>query len=69
LITDLFLGVFGAFVGGLWFMLGVGVIHAQWLHQLPTVSYWTSFLIVWLFTGIFTPAASARAAVKVNTEL
>jgi hypothetical protein len=30
------------------FMLGVGVVHAEWLSGLPTIGYWASVKI-WVF--------------------
>jgi hypothetical protein len=35
------------------FMLAVGVAHAEWIRQLPTVGYWTSVLLVVLLKGVF----------------
>lgn len=36
------------FVGGWVFMLTVGIIHHEWLHQVPTLGYWPSFLIFFM---------------------
>jgi predicted MFS family arabinose efflux permease len=38
----------GALLGGWLFMLAVGVAHAHWIPQLPTIGYWWSALIIWL---------------------
>jgi hypothetical protein len=32
------------------FMLGVGVVHAEWLRGLPTIGYWASVKI-WIFAA------------------
>jgi hypothetical protein len=51
-------GVLIALLNGLWFMLGVGVIHDHWWPEVPTVGYWWAVLIVALLRGVFsrTPA-------------
>lgn len=33
-------------IGGYVFMLGVGFIHGEWIHQLPTLGYWQAVVIV-----------------------
>jgi hypothetical protein len=38
---------------GLVFMLAVGIVHAEWIHALPTLGYWWSVLLVWLLAGLF----------------
>jgi hypothetical protein len=35
-------------IGGWFFMLGVGVIRAEWLPQVPTLGYWWAVLIAYL---------------------
>jgi biotin transporter BioY len=52
-ITSTIIAVGSALIGGLWLMLAVGVIHHQWLHGLPTVGYWTAYVIVALLRGTF----------------
>jgi hypothetical protein len=37
-----------ALLGGWFFMLGVGVVHAEWLPQVPTLGYWWAVLIGYL---------------------
>ncbi len=34
--------LFGAFLGGWLLMLTVGVIHGEWLHDMPTIGYWSA---------------------------
>jgi hypothetical protein len=45
LTETLILGFLIALMRGWLFMLTVGVIHAHWLPQLPTIGYWWSVLI------------------------
>jgi hypothetical protein len=44
-------------IGSVWaawlLMLVVGIIHAEWIHQLPTVDYGTSFAVAALLRGAF----------------
>ncbi len=40
-----------ALLGGLLFMLAVGVMHAEWLPGLPTIGYWWAVLIAYLLRG------------------
>lgn len=32
----------GALLGGWLLMLTVGVIHGEWLHDMPTIGYWSA---------------------------
>jgi cytosine/uracil/thiamine/allantoin permease len=41
-------GVLMSLLCGWYFMLAVGVIHHEWLPQLPTLGYWWSVLIAYL---------------------
>lgn len=41
------------FLGGWFFMLGVGVMHHDWVAGLPTVGYWPAVMIVMLFRLAF----------------
>lgn len=45
-------------VGAVWFMLGVRVVHENWLKQVPTVSYFTSLVILMLFASAFSLATT-----------
>jgi len=45
---------------GWYLMLLVGILHHDWLRQLPTVSYGLALLIALLFNSI-TDSAAARA--------
>lgn len=42
----------GALLRGWIFMLLVGVVHADWLHQVPTVGYGTACLVAWLWSAV-----------------
>jgi hypothetical protein len=48
LLTWLLPIVSNALFGGWFFMLGVGVVHAEWLPQVPTLGYWWAVLIGYL---------------------
>jgi hypothetical protein len=41
------------------FMLGVGVAHAEWIHQLPTLGFWWALLLVVLIRPLFAGYAKA----------
>lgn len=43
-------------------MLAVGIIHAEWLPQLPTLGYWWAVVIVALLNGVFSIVPPATAA-------
>ena len=51
-------------IRGFFLMIGVGVVHHEWLPQLPTVGYWTAFLVVALLAGVL----SAVPPMKKGTE-
>lgn len=34
--------IVGALLGGWLLMLTVGVIHGEWLHDMPTIGYWSA---------------------------
>ena len=40
-------------IGGLWFMLAVGVIHHEWIAQCPTIGYWWAVLLASLLRSAF----------------
>ena len=46
----------GALSGGFMLMLAVGVAHAEWIRQLPTIGYWWAVLLVYLLRGVFSNA-------------
>lgn len=50
------------FLGGWEFMLAVGVIHAEWIPQLPTIGYWWALLIVFLLRRTFSAIKYDKAA-------
>lgn len=39
---------------GFMFMIGVGVVHHEWMPTIPTVGYWWSVIIVMLFRAALT---------------
>jgi hypothetical protein len=53
IVTVLLVSAGSALLGGWELMLAVGVIHAEWIRQLPTVGYWWAVLVVYLLRGIF----------------
>lgn len=48
------------FYRGWIFMLVVGVIHAEWIHQLPTIGYWWSVLVSTLLSGALSSTSSSK---------
>jgi len=38
----------------LWVMLGIGVAHIHWWHQVPTMGYTTSLVVTFLFWPMIT---------------
>lgn len=49
-----------AFALGWVFMLTVGVIHHEWIPQLPTLGYWWAFLIIALIRSCLTGLKGAE---------
>ena len=47
-----------AFLQGWMFMLGVGVVHAEWWSSVPTIGYWWAVLVVYLLKGVFSATQS-----------
>lgn len=41
-------------------MLGVGIVHAEWLPQLPTIGYWVAVLIAWVLGGVLSSSTVWR---------
>jgi len=52
-VTRLIASILAAFIGGWQLMLGVGIIHAEWIHGLPTIGYWLATALVALLRGTF----------------
>lgn len=44
----------------LWFMLPVGIAHAEWVPGLPTIGYGWALLLVFLLKGVFSPIRSSK---------
>lgn len=61
-LSALVLIVLSALQGGWYLMLAAGVIHAEWIHQLPTLGYWWAVLIAFLLRGALAPAVSNSKA-------
>jgi hypothetical protein len=59
-ITGLITNAINVFMSGLYLMLAVGVVHAHWIHQLPTLGYWRSVLLVFLLKGVFSLAPATK---------
>lgn len=54
--------IIGSVLGGWLMMLMVGIIHAQWIPQLPTVDYGTAFLVASLLRGALYVPQGARGS-------
>lgn len=53
--VEFFCATFVVLPVGAWvFMLTVGVIHHEWLPQLPTLGYWASLLIFFMIDWVIT---------------
>jgi drug/metabolite transporter (DMT)-like permease len=62
-VTALILAASRWLLGGLFFMLAVGIAHAEWLPQLPTIGYWWAVLICGLVgSAIARPGPSKEDA-------
>jgi hypothetical protein len=58
--TQLLISALTALLGGWELMLAVGIVHAEWIRQLPTVGYWWSVLLVYLLRGVFSVPSSTK---------
>lgn len=50
-------------MGGLWFMLGVGIVHHEWIPQCPTIGFgWSVLLAAMVRSALFlaTPNGDRR---------
>jgi hypothetical protein len=45
----------------------VGMVHANWLHNLPTIGYWNSVPIMFLFRIIIAQSSSSSKEMKAIT--
>jgi hypothetical protein len=54
-ILDILLALIGAWA----FMLGVGIVHAEWIPQCPTIGYGWSLVLFLLFGGALECAIKA----------
>lgn len=59
LLTALLTGFLRALSCGWGFMLAVGVIHAEWLPQVPTLGFWWAVLIAWLLRWALSQASAS----------
>jgi hypothetical protein len=55
-------GALVALTNGLFFMLGVGVMHDHWWPQIPTIGYWWAVLTVMLLRGVFSRTPASKDA-------
>jgi hypothetical protein len=53
-----------ALFGGWMLMLTVGIVHSEWIPQVPTIGYWWATAIVALMGGVFSrvPPVKTEAA-------
>jgi hypothetical protein len=47
-----------ALISGWMFMLGVGIVHHEWIHQCPTIGYWWAVLASSLFRSALSSVQS-----------
>lgn len=66
-VTATITGALASFAGGWELMLGVGVIHAEWIRTLPTIGYWWAVLLVWLLRGTFSRIAPSKDKAEVRS--
>lgn len=60
-MTVLIVGALNGLFAGWMLMLGAGVIHAEWIHQLPTIGFWWAVLIGWLLRSALTNAPGSKS--------
>lgn len=61
IFAALFTGILRAAVGGWAFMIAVGVAHAEWVHNLPTVGFGTSIILSAFFALALVPGLSSSS--------
>jgi len=54
LLNWLVYATFMALLGGWALMLAVGVVHTQWLRQVPTIGFWPAAAVVFLLGVVVT---------------
>ena len=54
-ISAIIIGIIGVFVESYCVMIGVGIIHGEWLHNVPTLGYWHAFLVGFALVLVATP--------------
>jgi hypothetical protein len=59
-ITALIVSYLGALFDGWLLMLAVGIAHAVWWPDVPTIGYWWAVLMVALLRGVFSPVGPVR---------
>lgn len=50
--VEFFASIVATFVGGWVTMLTVGIVHHEWLPEVPTLGYWPSLLIFYMVDWI-----------------
>jgi hypothetical protein len=60
--TGLFVSTADALLTGWILMLAVGVAHAEWIRQLPTIGYWWAVVLVALTRGLFRAVSTKTKA-------
>jgi sterol desaturase/sphingolipid hydroxylase (fatty acid hydroxylase superfamily) len=63
-VTSVIVNILCAFSNGWMLMLAVGIAHAEWIPQLPTIGYWWAVLIVYLLGGVFSKATPLKDSGK-----
>jgi hypothetical protein len=61
---SLLIGFLIALLQGWLFMLAVGVVHAHWIPQVPTIGFWWSVLIWTLLPSTATRASAGSERAK-----
>lgn len=51
-VVDFVVGVLIFLIGTWFFMIGVGVVHHEWISQLPTLGWRDSLLVCLLFRAV-----------------
>lgn len=64
-ITNLFVSLIVEAVQSWQLMLGVGILHGSW-EKLPSLSYWTSFAVVFFIGGAFYPTRRASEQIAMD---
>lgn len=64
IVARLLFRITSSFLDGWFLMLAVGIAHAYWIPQLPTIGYWWAVVIVALLSGVFSREPPAKPKSK-----